>query len=419
VTFWRRVLPRAVFWGSCGVALAVPRPILAAAKYTLAVGARAEGDYRTPGSVTVTNTTEDHSWDAIFDATIRFGAGTRRLHLDVAYMPHLVFTDITGEPIRDLLHIAQVNGDWSFRRGRLSLQERASYGNRSFSALGAAVVDPVTGLLPVQAAPQNVSVRYVLSDTDLTSELRTSAQTTLTLGVGYFLGGATDEASRVYVPFVRGPRAVAMFEYRMSRRDSFLTRADGTVQTTSLGTASDVHSAVIRGTETWRRQWSLRTDTQLGGGVVLIPADGPHPAHGFPSAAASFHQSLPGAPRGATLDFVMTGAVDAYIDRLTGLVDERATSTLLAGWTLQPVAFHVTGGYSQSLDRTQPNAIRLVFGDAGVHYQFSTPFALEGGVRVFDQTAITTVPAPTVAAALGTRWVAFVALVFQSAPLTL
>jgi hypothetical protein len=419
VTFWRRVLPRAVFWGSCGAALAVPRPTLAAAKYTLAVGARAEGDYRTPGNQTFANTTEDHSWDAMFDASIRFGAGTRRLHLDVAYLPHLVFTDITGEPIRDLLHIAEVKADWSFRRGRLSLRERASYGNRSFSALGAATVDPVTGLLPVQAAPQNVSVRYVQSDSDLTSELQTSARTTLTLGVGYFLGGAADEASRVYVPLVRGPRGEAMFDYRMSRRDDFVTRVDGTFLTTSSGVTGDVHSAIIRGLETWRRQWSPRTETEFGGGAVLIPADGPHPAHGVPAAAASFHQSLPGAPRGARLDFVVTGAVDAYIDRLTGLVDERATSTLIAGWTLQPVSAHVTGGYSQSLDRTQPNAIRLVFGDAGLRFQLSKPFGLETGVRVFDQTAITTIPASTVVAAEGMRWVAFVALVFQSDPLTL
>ena len=239
----------------------VVAPLLGAPVYSAAFGARAELRLRAPGDVQADGATSDRSFDTDLSATARLLARFRRMELGLGYLPRIIFRDFTGSSGRDLLHGAEATASWrASRRVRLSLRESASYGDQYFSPLAGTGADTGRPVSPSAQAALDGSVRYVSTETVLSSGLTLSRRSNLELATSYFLNGGADRASQEVLPLISGVRGGGVWAYELRRTDTLATDVESSYQRSrATSTLPSIRTFTLTATEGWARRWSRRT----------------------------------------------------------------------------------------------------------------------------------------------------------------
>jgi hypothetical protein len=312
----------------------------------------------------------------------------------LAYMPSLTLLDVNvpgNQPA--FMNNVLASVDWHSHRTRIVVTEKAGYGQLSFESLSA-LTAPGTPATPVgptgqpaplptqQLVPPTESLLFASSETTVATTLQLRPWTLLTR-IGYQLSGGGNGAAQAVLPFQQGPFADATADYRAGTRDHLATVASGSETSFSTGT-----DALIVGIEEqWRHHWARMTDSMLGAGIsearTRTAADAPYESTPDPVAEAEFDQ---GFGRGATHGLVRFDVLLApFVNRLTGLVDERITGILGASLTRRKVTLRLIGTAGESVDEDTVTAGRLLAAELDASYSVSDALSFDAGARTLRQ----------------------------------
>ncbi len=323
-----------------------------------------------------------------------------RWELEAGYAPRLTAQAVNNASFgTEVLHGGTLGAAWHGTRLRLSLREDLLYGDESFSSLAATM--PTTSLPMLETLPVATSFRYVDSRTALTSVVKASHRWALDASFQFVSSGGIGAASQGLIPYQQGPSGDVSAEYRASHADRLTTD----VSVARLVFSSGPESTLVEATEAWGRALSRTAEAVLRGGVVTGAAGGGgEPQHGdvWPYAELSLHGELP--ERVKVQGSMLLAPV---VDRLTGLVDERAQGFASARWTFAPRwSLRVEGAVAQSVQIHEKDALTVVLGETAVAWITSRDLVMELGTRGAWQE-FTTVASPP-------QWVCFVAATFTS-----
>lgn len=400
-------------------------PVAGAPRTLYDLHARTEVRYRDPGNILAAGDYEGHAIDLDVDAGIELAAIWRRARVGLGYRPRIVLSSLFGDTQQSLLHEWNASATLEFRRVELSLTERVSFGQATFTGLMQPTTGPTLGADPeldpnpplpdptaVQALPYSTEVNYLSTDTTLSSAMRLSRRLRLTLSLSYTLGGGTDAESRRSMPRSEGPRAVASLDYVASRRDTLTTTVEGVaVSTLYGGTVPPTDTRLVRAGESWRRRLSRNVSTSLAGGAELVfdvPPEGD--AVPYPYGSGSISAAWAG-PLHSRFSANADVGVSTVIDRLTGLSDQRWNVSGGIDWRKKPWSLHGDVSRSESVSQSDPLSVALTSLDLGGRYELTKTLRLESGARLFQQEYA--LPVVGVLRDQTLRWLAYVAVSFD------
>jgi hypothetical protein len=414
-------------------------PIVGAPRMRYDLSARVEGRYREPGNERLEQEQQGdpntpaqqvirpapQSWDLDTEATARVAVVWRRGRFGVSYGPRYAITGIFENPTRSLLHRGDALLTLRFPRVELAFSEYASYGEISYAS-PLTVQDqqasvPPSGMMPpgmttppggvqiarLQPIPAATELAYVSSDSTVTSMIRTSRQTRLTLTTSYSVSGGTDEPSRATLPLAQTGRGVASYEVTATHRDTLTSSLEGShVLTKSvaprapiegalplppsaflplLGGRPPITTTILRVGEAWQRRWTRTATSTLGGGIEVIPnSDLDGATHVYPYGSALYMQTW-AAPAHSRLAASAGLFLSTLVDRLTGYPDQRWQASADLTWTRRPWTLRAAASHSDSVDAHSPNPLRLTTFELTGAYDLTRMLTLESGLRMFRQ----------------------------------
>jgi hypothetical protein len=418
-------------------------PVLANPLVVLDHSARAEIRMRQPGDADLNGVEVDRSFDAEGTAAVGLGFSWRRNTLTFRYSPRYVISNFNHEDqsSEDLLHAFAISNTYRWPRVTLTLSQELQYGSRRYSGaateLPPILPDPIPGQPTPQPMPdpmtpaptpggsgqtvlQPTSVNYFSSESGLSSSIALSPRSTLTLSLSYFYGGGADDEARLRVPLTQGPRASAQWSYGLTRIDILTSTLQGqSIETETSGLLPSEQVRTVTATEGWARRWSLRTTSNVSGGLTYTQDSQAAEEHSiYPTAAASVTTTLwaSGARR---LDFTADTGVVVVIDRLTGQSDPRATAGARLSYVERNLLLYADGFWTKSLYPSRLNAVETHGAGVGLTYSFLEVFAFETGVRFVDQTITQPAGIAVSSAAEGRHWTAFAAISYTGVPIRL
>jgi hypothetical protein len=379
-------------------------PVLAQV-VSLSAGDRTEARARVDQSV-VRYDAETLGWVAL-DAT------AERTTFDLGYALLLSSLGI-GDSDQEFLalHSQFLGLTVRFRRTLLSFQQAASYGEQNFRALS---VRPRTALAsrsqaqtstpdgdrpelaepgprvgvggttpPAEAQPilidRAVRTGSVVGAAGISSLL--SRRLEGTAYAGYDYAGGLDDLARLVYPVYYGPFASLGISYRLTPIDRLSTFLTGRRSTNLEG--QNASSLVLE--ERWSRRFSENLDGELGLGVSAIDSDvepegsslPPFLPTGFAALAYRSRLALQVSVTTATL-FVTPG-----LDRLTGIIDQRAELRLEQRWS--DGDFDLLGALTGSQSLTTVGFGLTTIGAEGIAaWRFAPLLAVDAGLRGFWQ----------------------------------
>lgn len=281
-----------------------------------------------------------------------------RAHIDVTnrrweylfdYVANAVLPDLELGVSPQLLQIADVGVAWRSRRIRVGVTEYATYGEQNSAYLLGGVptaAAPAPTLTPVgggtQLLAQPVTLQYGSSRTVLASQFRISRHWSGTASTEYDIGGGLDATSRASLPLVKGPRADATADYRLTEIDTLQTRASALASTSTTAPCSPAALDVPAGsncdpsaeegivTETWQHRLSRAWTSALGAGASYMRArlrdPQPYEQFVYPVGSASLERAT--GPLQSRNVIRLEAVVNPVLDFRTGLLDERGQASL-------------------------------------------------------------------------------------------
>jgi hypothetical protein len=299
----------------------------------------------------------------------------------LAYEPRFAFWDLgNGSFQPTVLDGGEMHVAWIGRRIDVALDETGAYGGVGFASQ--ALEPGQEGQPPrLQAIPATTVVDYASSRTALTSRvaLRRFA---LHTEAGYELAGGATPPARTVMPLVAGPFGEAAADYAVTRMDHSVTRLLASDAVFSSGP----DAALLQVDTSWRRRFARHTETRLGAGAavsgVRTSARALEAYGAYPVLSAALEEHALG---GAHVDLMIEGRLGPMVNRLYGVVDERAEGTFTASHQHGRFAAHLFASASQSVGTKSPYATSLAAGEVGGTYAESKLVALDVGVRILWQ----------------------------------
>jgi hypothetical protein len=388
-------------------------PVLAAPAAVAELESRSEVRMRSPTSL-----------DAEQRSTARLTLSMKRVRFDFSYYPLVTFTDLTSDPVLDVLNQGEVSSEMEFRRVIVKLAERASYGTRSFAGLQGSTYDLVFSPTGTTIVPVADSVDYASSDTSLTLDWEISPHWGAELTLGYLIDGGIDDRSRRVIPQVVGPRGTLELDYGITREDQLTAAVEAETLTTNTGSEGGIkfRTNIWRGLGRWGRSWDARTSSDIGGGVALVNVD-PAPNGGFrvyPVLTASGQHLFLLGPRRETLELGGNAELNVNVDRLTGLPDQRFSISAESTWTYRPYAVTAGAGASKSLANSADiNQVSVIDGFITGRYELNPLVGFELGFRSAWQEVDNPTTQAIANAGAGFNWVTYGAVELRTPPLPL
>ncbi len=344
----------------------------------------------------------------------------------LAYMPQFSALDVNGAGIHPaVMNTALVSADWHSGRTDIELAENAGYGDLTFESLSGIPTpeSPATTGTPagrpapvpiVPLVPSAQSVRYASSETTLVSTLRLRPWT-FTPRVGYQLSGGVDAPAQQQIPFQKGPFGSLSADYRLGARDHLDTL--GTASETSFSNGPE--ALLVDLGEQWWHRWSRMTESVFGAGASVTrvrPAfDAPYVNDVSPVADAQLVQGFAQGPSKEQVRLDLRLA--PFVNRLTGLVDQRITATLDGSWTRRRFSVLVFGTAGQSLEQGTVEFGRVLTAELDASYRAAHAVSFDAGARVIHQVqnAAGVAPAPPIVATTFTQTVIFLGVTVRAA----
>lgn len=349
-------------------------PALADLSALLALSDRSELRVRSPGSTASTAA----SVDLETAPQARLTLASSRLRNALIYSPRLTLWGVGDAGSRlVLLHGGGVRLEFLGPRVRLSLDEAASYGGVN---LATAAPAPGPGGAPprVDAVPALQVVDFVSSSTTLASALSWRRWAS-SLSVGYQVGGGATAAARGVIPLQKGPSGEVSVARAVTRDDFISTK----ISASEASFSSGPESLLVEQLGGWRHRWSRADETRIEAGVsearARVSAVAPHTLGVFPVAeAVAERRSTPGAGR---VDLRLGLRLGPVVNRLVGLVDQRAQGTLAVSRTRGRSGAHAYASAARSVGASGAASIRLLSGELGASYGASESLNFDAGVR--------------------------------------
>jgi hypothetical protein len=351
---------------------------------------RSEIRVRAPGSATVL------SLDAETAIRAQLALSAKDFRATLAYAPRLTLWDIGGPAFQPTaLQGGDLRVEWRARHAVVSIEEGAEYGGVGFGALpvepgavgmqtepGMQVNPGMQGGPPrIQAIPSVGIVDYLASTTTLASDI-TQRGLTMRLAAGYALAGGATADARTSLPLISGPFAEINAEWAGTRVDRPILRVAAAEYQFDPGPESMLGEADAG----WRHRWSRVTETRLAAGGAVSeqhgPSDAAHTYTPFPVVEAELDERAVG---GAHVDMAFTTRLGPMLNRLYGVIDERAEASVTLTHHYRRLVTHGFFGVSQSTDWQNTYATSLVAGEVGVARPMNAIVALDAGVRTFWQ----------------------------------
>jgi hypothetical protein len=351
--------------------------LLAAFAGTLALSDRTEFRLRDPGLVPGTG-----ALDLETDPGIKLTLASRTATYLFEYTPQLAAWDMAVEGIHPAyLNNGRVRADWQSHLVRITLRENASYGSRNYGSL---VLAPTADGQPprVDVIPVARTFLYEASTTALDSMISLS-RWTIGTSIAYQLGGGATEVARQTLPLQSGPVASLRVDHALTRTDHLITNFSGLDASFSNG----VESALVDIDETWRRDWSRLTSSQVRAGFAFVRtrtgAYGSNESEPEPILAAQVSQKV--LTRGQLGQITLSSQLEPYVNPLIGLVDERVGAALLGRYTHGRLQISGQISVAESVPPSRATGVRLFYSDVTASYRVSRAVLLELGSRALWQ----------------------------------
>jgi hypothetical protein len=363
-------------WWSSEEAMLAVMLLVADLAGTLDVSDRSELRVRVPGTAPASASVDVETAPR---AELALDARTWRARL--AYAPRFSFWDLGNGSFQPaVLDGGQVHVAWMGRRVEVALDETGTYGDVGFASQ--AFEPGPEGQPPhLMAVPATTVVDYASSRTALTSAV-TLRRLALHTEAGYELAGGATPSARTVMPLVAGPFGEARADYAVTRVDHSVTRF--LASDSAFSTGSD--AALLQVDTSWRRSLARHTETRLGAGAALLgvrtSARALEAYGAYPVLMAALEQH---APFFSHVDLMIEGRLGPMVNRLYGIVDERAECTLTAVHQDGRFGAHLFASASQSVDAKSRYATSLAAGELGGSYAESRLVAFDAGVRVLWQ----------------------------------
>ncbi len=159
------------------------------------------------------------------------------------------------------------------------------------------------------------------------------------------------------------------------------------IETETSGLLPSEQVQTITATEGWARRWSLRTTSNVSGGLTYTQDSQAAEEHSiYPTAAVSVTTTLWASGR-RRLDLTADSGVEVVIDRLTGQADPRATAGARLSYIDRNLLLYADGAWTKSLYPSRLNAVEIRSAGVGLTYSFLEVFAFDTGLRVVDQAS--------------------------------
>jgi len=379
-------------------------PVLAQV-VSLSSGDRTEARARVDGSVV--------HYDAETLGWIALDGRSERTSFDLGYA--LLLSDLgigTGDQEFLVLHSQFLGTSLRLRRTMLSFHQSASYGEQNFRALSVRPRGTLTSRSEAQTAasedeglgigepgprvgvggttpPPEAQPILIDEAVRLGSVVGAVGATTLfsrrfegTAYAGYDYAGGLDELSRLVYPVYHGPFASLGAGHRLTPVDRLSVFLTGR---RSMDLDGGRASTVVLEAR-WSHRLSPTLETELGAGVSAIESDidaegpslPPYLPVGFAALAHRSRVAFEVSTTTATL-IVVPG-----LDRLTGIIDERAELHVEQRWS--DGDFDLIGALtaSQSLS-TFGFGLTSVGGEGVTIWHLAAPLAIDTGLRFFWQ----------------------------------
>jgi hypothetical protein len=399
----------------------VTAPLLCAALLPVLAAPAAVAELESHSEVRVRSPT---SLDAEQLSTARLTLSMQRIRFDFSYAPLLTFTSLDSDPQIDVLNQGEIATEMEFRRVRVGLAERASYGTRSFAGLQGSTYDLVFSPTGTQIVPVADSVDYASSDTSLTVDWEISPHWGAGLTLGYLIDGGIDDRSRRVIPQVVGPRGTLEVDYGLTREDQLTAAIEAETLTTNTGSEGGIkfRTNIWRGLGRWGRSWDAHTSSDIGGGVAFVNVD-PAPNGGFrvyPVLSASAQHLFLLGPGRQTLELGGNAELNVNVDRLTGLPDQRFSISAESTWSYRRYEVTAGAGASKSLPNSADiNQVSVIDSFIAGRYALSQLVGFELGFRSAWQEVDNPTTQAIANAGAGFSWVTFGAVELRTPPLPL
>lgn len=378
-------------------------PVLAQV-VALGTGDRTEARVRVDQSV-VRYDAESLAWASL-------GVKSRRAGLDLGYAFLLSGLGVgSGDQELAALHNEYLGASFRLRRTFVSIGQSGSYGERNFRSLsvtprdalarGEAAEPPASSdeprpsepgpreglggtMPPPEAQPilidEAVRVGALAGGIGLTTLL--SRRLEATGYAGYDYSGGLDELSRLVYPVYYGPFGSAGVNYRLGPSDGTSTHLTGRLATNFDGEDATIATLEQR----WSHRWDDNLETELGAGIAAVDSDIAAQGPSLPPYLPVGWGALAYRSRIAFEISVTTATliVTPGLDRLTGVIDERAELRVEQRWTDGDFEMIGTANASQSLTSAGLTLTSLG-ADGLVAWHVKPPFAVETGFRMFWQ----------------------------------
>lgn len=339
------------------------------------VSDRTEARVRAPGTNATGTAAASLDLETVPEA--RLTLASRRVRYSFSYAPRLTLWDVNAGAHPTWLNNGAARVEWHSELTRLSIDQVGSYGGVSFAYVS--LMPGPEGAPPrVDAVPAPQIIQYASSTTTLASRV-TLRRWAIDTSLGYRFDGGADVASRLVLPFQRGPFGEASLAYAASRIDHVVTTVAGSEAAFSSGP----ESVVTEIDEGYRHAWSRTTETRLTVGISQVRARTTGiTAYTFethPVAEVVLEERPPSA--GGHVNVRIGLRVGPVVNRLLGIVDERVQGTLAAAYTYQRLTTHAFAIASQTVPPSAPYATELVSGELGAAYDVSNVVRFDVGVR--------------------------------------
>lgn len=331
------------------------------------------------------------------------------------YAPRFTLRSVNFESSTEVLHRGTAATTWrASRRTTIALLEDAAYGIQDFSALLFTQPTTTGQPPPVDRLPVSQTIHFAATRSAFTLTNHPSTRWRLIASAEYFLSGGVADVDRAIFPLEKGIRGYVEAERALGRRDGEVTTLRGTRSSfDAAGFRPDARNAIVDLLEGWRHRWSRSTETTIAGGLSAVVLE-------LPSSGLDLYPLVEGTllHRDAEdrLDVRWVARMVTYIDRLRGIPDYQAQSTLgvtYSPWTTRAgFAFRAQLGFAQSVPTTKHDAIRILMGEVGASYRASRHVLFEIGARGMEQKIRDEADVPFVAAG-------FLAATFTTDPLRL
>jgi hypothetical protein len=336
----------------------------------------------------------------------RFDLSDRRWRYTLGYRATAMLPDLELGVTPELINSADIGAAWHDRSVEIGLAESATYGqyNTGQSLAGATPVATTGGTMAppttgVQALAPPGTLTFGSSLTDLVGRYQLARRWHATTDLDYSITGGLDDASRAFLPLVRGPRAELRLGHDVTRIDTLETVAIGQHADTSSGQCFSIivranlslpcqpSVSAVQLLEVWRHRFGHDTEGAFGAGAsyahVDLGAGQPYASSIYPAAQAGLlhRRTVEGLRSVARFDV----ALAPFLDLRTGVIDERAQATLGLELPSKHVGYTATVGAARSVVSSLTAPATIVQASVDVEWHLTRVLSVGSGLRFFWQ----------------------------------